>query len=70
VAETVVDRLELVDVEHDHRQRPAVARGTRQRPAEELEQVALLCVSVRASMMVRRRFLVVLGLDVAARQER
>ena len=63
-------RLEAVDVEHDQRQRPAVAGRARQLAVEELQQVALV-VDVGQGVDDGQAvdFLVVLGLDVAAGQE-
>ena len=63
-------RLEAVQVEHDQRQRPVVARRPRQLAVEELQQVALV-VDVGQGVDDGQAidFLVVLRLDVAAGQE-
>jgi hypothetical protein len=70
VAVLVVDRLEVIDVEHQQRQRPAVARAARDLALEELEEVALV---VGAGQGVHDRHLVdlfvVARLDAGARQE-
>src|SRR5262249_6080206 len=67
VAQVVVDRLEVVQVHHDHRQRPAVPGRAGQLAVEELQQVALV-VDVGQGVDDRQPvdLLVVLGLDVAA----
>ena len=68
VAVLVVDRLEVIDVEHQQRQRPAVARAARDLALEELEEVALV---VGAGQGVHDRHLVdlfvVARLDAGAR---
>ena len=70
VAHGVVDHLEMVDVEEDQRQRPAVPRRAVDLALEVVHQVPLV---VQAGQRVVDRqpvqLLVVLGLDVAAGQE-
>ena len=66
----VVDLLEVIDVEHQQRQRPAVARAARDLALEELEEVALV---VGAGQAVHDRhpvdLFVVARLDAGAREE-
>src|SRR5678816_2036186 len=70
VAVLVVDLLEVVDVEHQQRQRPAVARAACDLALEELEEVALV---VGAGQGVHDRhpvdLFVVARLDAGAGQE-
>src|SRR5262249_45207133 len=67
VAVLVVDSLELVDVEHQHGERPEVALGAGHFAVEELEQVALV-MDLREAVDDREAIdlLVVLRLDVTA----
>ena len=62
--------LEAVDVDHDQRQRPAIAAGAGQLAVEKLEEVALV-VDVGQGVDDGQAidFLVILALDVAAREE-
>ena len=66
----VVDELEVIDVEHEQRQRPAVAGAAGDLALEELEEVALV-VGTRQGIHDRHPvdLLVVAGLDARADQE-